>query len=114
MAFRDRRQAGVSSRRREVPRGDPPMAVRITDRARSSSQLPLAARGGQVGQVGRRALLGNLVQALELLVGSVAIDLPPPAVTVSSGAEHTLQPSRSDFQLRLLNTPDVTFLDNTD
>jgi hypothetical protein len=69
----------------------------------------LAACRGQVGEVARRALLGHLVQALELLVGSVAIDLPPPAVTVSSGAEHTLRPSRSDLQLRLLNTPNVTF-----
>jgi len=95
MAFRDRGQVGVSPRRRgRTARRDllidPPMAVLITDRARSASELPFAARRGQVGQAARRASLGHLVQALELLVSSVAIDLQPPAVTVSSRAEHTL------------------------
>jgi hypothetical protein len=48
---------------------------------------------------------GRAAQPAQFRTTSVAIDHSPPTVTVSSGAEHTVRPGRSDFQLRLLNTP---------
>jgi hypothetical protein len=105
MAFRARGQVGVSPRRRgRTARRylliDPPLAVLKTDRARSASHfLATPQRLGRSG--GAACVTRHLVQALALLVSGVAIDLPPPAVTVSSGAE--LPSKRSNQIVQVYN-----------